>query len=239
MIFWTIISLELAAYEGSGYFWSSLSRNDQFQQRSFNSFLDTAWLNLENGEYGQSGLIANFTAGTANTLGKKNEVAVAGMLWDVYDSNPDDYSDSTNWGDTVLPHNSGNFAWDTLSLGVVEILETLFRNTGAGHKPDNINDFWEAWFLSPSYGHLRGMMDIWHEHGACCVGMSGDINWDGSDADILDQTYLIDRIFRGGAPPPCPLEADLNGDGTSANALDLTYIIDYIFRGGADPVDCP
>ena len=63
----------------------------------------------------------------------------------------------------------------------------------------------------------------------------GDANGDGTPGNILDLTFLVDRIFRGG-PPSDPLEAsDLNCDGGYGNILDLTLVVDRIFRGG-DPV---
>lgn len=73
----------------------------------------------------------------------------------------------------------------------------------------------------------------------CCEGIRGDLNQDGQDATILDLTFLIDDLFRGGPPSDCPEEADLNADGTPATVLDLTYMIDSIFRGGDDPKACP
>ena len=66
----------------------------------------------------------------------------------------------------------------------------------------------------------------------CCIGFRGDINDDGEDGTVLDLTYLIDRIFRGGPIINCPVEADLDLNGISANVIDLTYLIDFIFRGG-------
>lgn len=72
----------------------------------------------------------------------------------------------------------------------------------------------------------------------CCVGIAGDVNFDGTDANILDLTYLVDRIFRGGTPPACPREADLNSDGNPANIIDLTFLVDRIFRGGSAPGLC-
>lgn len=72
----------------------------------------------------------------------------------------------------------------------------------------------------------------------CCVGIRGDVNGDGTDANILDLTYLVDRIFRGGPSTACPLEADLNSDGTAANILDLTFLVDRIFRGGPASGPC-
>lgn len=65
------------------------------------------------------------------------------------------------------------------------------------------------------------------------------MNQDGQDATILDLTFLVDDLFRGGLPSDCPEEADLNADGTPATVLDLTYMIDNIFRGGDDPEPCP
>ncbi|MCH9024392.1 MAG: hypothetical protein IH931_03580 [candidate division Zixibacteria bacterium] len=73
---------------------------------------------------------------------------------------------------------------------------------------------------------------------ACCLGNSGDLNDDGGDANILDLTYLVDYVFRGGPPSPCDEKADLNNDGTSSNILDLTFLVDFIFRGGPAPGPC-
>jgi hypothetical protein len=73
----------------------------------------------------------------------------------------------------------------------------------------------------------------------CCVGIRGDVNGDGAlMPNILDLTYLVDYIFRGGPKPPCPKEADVNSDAAVANILDLTYLVDFIFRGGPPPGPC-
>ncbi len=60
----------------------------------------------------------------------------------------------------------------------------------------------------------------------------------GADANILDLTFLVDRLFRGGPAAGCPTEADVNSDGTSSNILDLTFLVDRIFRGGPAPGPC-
>lgn len=73
----------------------------------------------------------------------------------------------------------------------------------------------------------------------CCTGNRGDFNDDGNDANILDLTFLVDYIFRGGDMASCPNEADLNSDSGSGNILDLTYLVDFIFRGGEAPSVCP
>jgi hypothetical protein len=73
---------------------------------------------------------------------------------------------------------------------------------------------------------------------ACCIGITGDLDADGSDHTILDLTFLINQIYRGGPDPICLKEGDLDGDGQPLHVLDLTYMINKIFRGGPNPVSC-
>ena len=74
----------------------------------------------------------------------------------------------------------------------------------------------------------------------CCIGNRGDINDDGNSImTVLDMTYLINFIFRGGPAPSCDAASDVNGDGESSTLVDLTFIIDRIFRGGPAPSSCP
>jgi hypothetical protein len=72
----------------------------------------------------------------------------------------------------------------------------------------------------------------------CCLNIRGDLNNDGNNANILDLTFAVDRIFRGGPPPVCLHEGDVNSDGASTNILDLTFLVDRIFRGGPPPGPC-
>jgi len=74
--------------------------------------------------------------------------------------------------------------------------------------------------------------------GDCCIGVVGDVNGDGADANVIDLNYMVDIIFRGGPPAPCPDEADLNRDCSPSTILDLTFLIDFIFRGGQAPGTC-
>jgi len=71
-----------------------------------------------------------------------------------------------------------------------------------------------------------------------CMSVRGDVNNDGSESNILDLTFLVDRIFRGGPAAACPVEADVNSDGSSSNILDLTFLVDRIFRGGPATGPC-
>jgi len=65
---------------------------------------------------------------------------------------------------------------------------------------------------------------------------AGDANGDGT-INILDITFLIAYLYKGG-PPPVPVEAadaDCNG---MINILDITTLINYLYKGGPQP-DCP
>lgn len=71
---------------------------------------------------------------------------------------------------------------------------------------------------------------------SCCLDTTGNVNFDMNDqCNILDMTYMIDAVFRGGPSPPCPEEADVNGDEVNGNVLDITFLIDHFFRGGPAP----
>ena len=73
----------------------------------------------------------------------------------------------------------------------------------------------------------------------CCLGMRGDVNDDGSDADIGDLTYLVDYYFHGGEQPYCLQEANINGDpDEQLDISDLTYLVDYMFSESDPPCDC-
>ena len=61
-----------------------------------------------------------------------------------------------------------------------------------------------------------------------------------SPTNILDLTFIVDYIFRGGPAPPSLAAANVDGlvsqGGSQVNILDLTYVVDFLFRGGPAPV---
>ena len=67
------------------------------------------------------------------------------------------------------------------------------------------------------------------------IFLCGDISGDDSGPNILDLTYIVDFIFRGGPAPHPFVAGDVNCD-SNTNILDLTYMVDFIFRGG--PTAC-
>jgi hypothetical protein len=67
----------------------------------------------------------------------------------------------------------------------------------------------------------------------CCEN-AGDANGNGT-VNILDITYLISYLYKGGPAPPCMDEADAN-ESCSINILDITYLISYLYKGGPVPI---
>jgi len=72
----------------------------------------------------------------------------------------------------------------------------------------------------------------------CCISPRGDANHDGTNCNILDLNFLVNRIFRGGPSAICLPEADMNGDVIPQNILDLNFAVNRIFRGGPAPGAC-
>ncbi len=59
----------------------------------------------------------------------------------------------------------------------------------------------------------------------------GDCDASGA-VNVLDLTFLVDFIFRGGPAPQPSVMGNANCDSADHNILDLTYLVDRIFRGG-------
>ncbi len=73
----------------------------------------------------------------------------------------------------------------------------------------------------------------------CCYGGRGDVNGDGTDADIADAIFLVSYMFQGGPEPLCRPEANINGDAMQAiDITDLVYLVGYMFNQGAAPLPC-
>jgi thiol-disulfide isomerase/thioredoxin len=65
----------------------------------------------------------------------------------------------------------------------------------------------------------------------------GDCNNDGI-IDVADVVYLINYLFRSGAPPiPIECVGDCNND-DSVDVADVVFLINYLFRSGAAPQGC-
>lgn len=63
----------------------------------------------------------------------------------------------------------------------------------------------------------------------------GDADHSGA-VNILDVTYIISYLYKGGPAPIPPQSGDADDSG-SVNILDVTYLISYLYKGGPIP-DC-
>jgi len=63
---------------------------------------------------------------------------------------------------------------------------------------------------------------------------------DNSAVNILDITFLISYLYKGGPSPEYPVACDVNSSGTpeepQINILDITYLINYLYKGGSEPI---
>ena len=92
---------------------------------------------------------------------------------------------------------------------------------------------------SETYNVSHGYWQQTSGGGGCCIGITGNVDNDGSDAiDISDLVYLVDYMFNGGPAPFCFEEADMDISG-GIDISDLVYLVDYMFVGGSAPKDCP
>jgi len=222
-----LVSPTLAASEGFATFLSCLFRNDCISRDFTYNFVDTFWVNLENGQKGKNTGISN----SANNYGEVCEGSVAGILWDIYDDVDDDYSTYKMPPNPPPNGYDPDGIWDTLSNGSYNILNVvLLDRTVDGHHPDNIDEFWQAWFQSPSLGHATAIRHIWYEHG---IPTCGDPNSD-AEVSLADVLFLINYIFKGG-PAPDKLETGDVDDYPEINVGDAVYLINYIFKGGPAP----
>ncbi len=241
----------LSSSEGWAQFFCVLALQTPVKVRYWNNFQDSDWVNLETGEYDLAPLY-----GSINARGLCNEGTVACILWDMYDAQNDDYSDTTDWGTLNYGPNPDGIG-DTLQVPATDILASLCDPSrlidcgepGGCDHPDSLREFWDAWFLvEPHLGHSRAMVDIWYEHGhdhqvECCYQLAGDVDGGSFDTDISDLVYLVTYMFSGGPPPPCVVdgyfaETDMNGSGAGPDISDLVYTVSYMFSGGPNPMPC-
>lgn len=212
-----------AASEGFAHFFAAMASNDAQLKDQYFNFTQYFGVNLENGEYGY-----NSYTNSANFGGECVEAAVAGILWDIHDNVPDDY---TIWHDASgvgFPDGWG----DTLGYGTTTLFSTLFDTRRYGRKPDDILEFREQWLADPTRDHVRAINDIYAEHNAiCCFGTTGDFDNDaGHTTDISDLVALTDFLFEEGPGPDCPGEGNIDADPTGAIGIsDVSALVDFLY----------
>ena len=85
---------------------------------------------------------------------------------------------------------------------------------------------------SDNYATNHGFWQDFGDEPGCC-DLAGDSNNNGA-VNILDVTYTINYLYKGGPPPVCNDEADANGN-NQTNILDVTHLINYLYKGGPPP----
>lgn len=119
--------------------------------------------------------------------------------------------------------------WQVISAGGTAGLSTDFILNGTVGQTAIGTDSSTSFIIFPGY---------WQKtYGDPCCDTPGDANNNGV-LNILDVTFLIGYIYKGGPQPPCMAEADANGDG-KINILDITRIIGFLYIMGIPPVCGP
>lgn len=157
------------------------------------------------------------TAGGDFNSSASASTTVGGIAFYNFGSTSQMVADVQDW----LANPSNNFGWILIGNE-----DTTFTAKRFSSKEDTSETSWPE-------------LSVTYLPPPCCIGLRGDFNGNGVNADVIDLTYLIDDIFRGGPASPCPEEADINNDGKISTILDLTFLIDVIYRGGAAPDSCP
>ncbi|PKK83589.1 MAG: hypothetical protein CVT49_07480 [candidate division Zixibacteria bacterium HGW-Zixibacteria-1] len=104
----------------------------------------------------------------------------------------------------------------------------------------NQKSVYAAWVMGPTDGGLHyigwNIDDVRIVSYTCQGFLCGDASDDGN-VNLLDLTYLINYLYKGGtAPNPIAL-SDVDNSG-AINILDVTYLINYLYKNGPQP-DCP
>jgi hypothetical protein len=230
----------VAATEGGADLFACILKEvpDPVFRNTYRNFSVTVNHNLENGERSVNSFEDSISA---NNLGPTCEGAVAGILWDIYDSGPpllEDYSTFGVYPDPMMPNPDG--IGDSLSKGPQGILSAMVDRMVNGHHPDSIGDFWDAWFQTPSLRDTLAMANIYYEHGdaiTCCMGKTGDLNMNGT-VELADLSALVSYLTAGSPIPPCHAEANVNQVG-DIDLADMSALISYLTGGGFILPNCP
>ena len=183
-------------------------------------------------------LIVDSTSTLLPKYGIKTESSLPSFDWDILNLSKSEFATTYHFQlDTLLDFTSPIFDDSTFSRPALcngELSGLLDTNSIYYWRVRSNEGFGWSEFSNTMVAYIG-------DGSPCCVGRRGDMNGDDSnnDPNILDLTYLVDFIFRGGPPILCFEEGDATSDCKSANIIDLTYLVDYIFRGGPPPGPCP
>jgi hypothetical protein len=164
--------------------------------------------------------------------GVKVEGAIVESLWDLYDYYDDGnyYAGADLWGHNN-DFNSGP-GWYGLSNIMNVILCFDPRPDSSEHDFCwTIYEFIWGWFDS-GFPFDTIFANIFDAHNVP-VFIPGDMSGD-YRINILDITFLVVYLYKGGPAPVPKVTADVNAD-CSIDIIDITYMINYIYRDGPKP----
>jgi len=87
---------------------------------------------------------------------------------------------------------------------------------------------------STNYDLGHGFWQDFGPSGPGCCNLPGDAS-NNELVNILDVTYIINYLYKGGPPPVCFDEADASGNNL-INILDVTHLINYLYKDGPAPI---
>ncbi|MEW5925213.1 MAG: dockerin type I repeat-containing protein [Candidatus Zixiibacteriota bacterium] len=147
----------------------------------------------------------NFT--TVDSAGQYLYTSLDGLIWELYDE--------------VIPRGEAN-TWDHYTYRSTWLFET-----------DEPSDRWPTWYT----GIMRNSFYqyVWRI-GYTTINnnrVPGDANSD-CHTNILDASFIINYLYKGGMLPQPYGAGDINGD-CKENLLDVSYLLYYLYRGGPIP----
>jgi hypothetical protein len=132
--------------------------------------------------------------------------------------------------------------WTTLWQNTCTLADLDWQNVTLDISPlaDNEPDVYLRWTMGPTNAQTRycgwNIDDVRLIAYLCAEFVCGDAN--GNDVvNILDITYIINFLYRGGPAPDPMASANVNNDG-AVNILDITYLINFLYKDGPAP-NCP
>ncbi|MDF1545967.1 MAG: hypothetical protein P1R58_12815, partial [bacterium] len=194
-------TIGLAASEGFAWFFANVHNDDPIARIHRNNSELYYWVNSEDGGFGWSHIPT--PEGSATNYGDRCEAAVAGIFWDIYDAIDDDFTCWQCWPQAYIPNPDD--IGDQLTGGAANLITAANSRYVDGYRPDDINEFYQAWFEGVFLGNYFDLRPIWYEHNIdvrCCPNTTGNANGDPADVtDISDLTFIADVLWRGGPTP--------------------------------------
>ncbi len=122
-----------------------------------------------------------------------------------------------------------------LTKGTGEILKIFFSTDpqALGGVSDDVDSTNFIYSVALESDVLSYAPEVYSGSLSTIVVKRGDANYS-QTIDIVDLTYIVDYLFKGG-PFPVSLQAgDADAD-LSINIDDITYLVEYLFKGGPPP----